>query len=88
MKLLFCKNCQDLIRLIASNRSCLCGKTSGHYDDDLNAVYEGDFAVPIGFLNSSFSKAIQNQPQDGKGEIFKAFVIPKDCPTFKKFSPG
>jgi len=57
--------------------------TFGHYIDDINAVYKGEFAVPIGINNSTLVDAIKNQPRDGWGEKFEAFVIPKSCETMK-----
>ncbi len=85
MKLLLCKDCQDVIRLIPeSKRSCKCGKIGGKYIDSLNAVYYGETAVPIGFANSTLVRAVVNQPKNGMGENFGAFVIAKVCDTFKK----
>jgi hypothetical protein len=85
MKLLFCKNCQDVIRLQQEEtRTCKCGKVSGKYLDELNAIYSGDDAVPMGIANGSFVEALHNQPEDGWGEVFTAFVIPKNCYTFEK----
>lgn len=85
MKLILCKNCQDVVRLIQDNeRFCHCGKCSGQYTDELNAWYKGKFAIPMGFANSSLVNAIYNQPNSGLGEIFSAFIIPEICPTFKK----
>lgn len=83
MKLLFCNECQDVIRLIKTKRTCKCGKVGGKYIDDLNAVYFGETAMPIGFANNSLRRAIYNQPDEGMGEVFTAFIIPKDCPTYK-----
>ena len=40
-------------------------------------------AVPIGFANSTLVRAVHNQPKDGMGENFTAFVIPKICSTYK-----
>lgn len=83
MKLVLCKECQDIVRLIEDKkRVCQCGKVGGKYVDDLNAVYFGDVAVPIGFANSTLVKAIANQPENGMGVNFTAFVIPKTCDTF------
>lgn len=84
MKLLLCKSCQDVVRLIDEKRVCRCGKTGGIYVDDLNAKYFGNDAVPIGFANSSLHQAIINQPIGGHGKEFIAFVIPKNCSTLVK----
>jgi hypothetical protein len=84
MKLLLCKNCQDIIRLIHSKRTCKCGNISGIYINELDAIYSGDDAVPIGFANGSLVEAMRNQPESGMGKVFTAFVIPKECETFVK----
>ena len=85
MKLLFCLKCQDLFKLDFAVRKCNCGACSGKYlEDGLNAVYSGDKAIPVGFANNTFVSAIKNQPEDGWGSLFNAFVIPKVCKTFKK----
>ncbi|NDD53220.1 hypothetical protein EBZ39_04985 [bacterium] len=82
MKLLLCPDCGDVFNLKEVEKSCLCGTTRGQYTDDLNAVYTG--GIPIGFANSTFLRAVTQQPQSGRGKEFTAFVIPKECPTFKE----
>jgi len=85
MKLLFCKNCHDIIRLTEKVKHCECGKVSGqYYSDRITAWYDGEDAVPLGIANSTFVKALQNQPNKGTGFEFTAFVIPKECETFIK----
>ncbi len=86
MKLILCTNCQDVVRLMPEEeRFCKCGMCSGKYDDEgIYAWYTGKYCVPIGFDNESFLKAIQRQPEDGKGYRFEAFVIPMDSETFQK----
>jgi len=80
MKLLYCLKCNDLFSLRPNDwKSCSCGGAGGMYIDDLYAIYNG--GVPIGFQNKSFLKALRNQPKEGVGFKFEAFVIPKDCPT-------
>lgn len=86
MKLLLCKECQDVVRLIQEKRVCKCGKVGGKYIDDLNAVYFGEMAIPIGFANSTLVQAVHNQPKNGMGENFIAFVIPKISSTYKLIS--
>ncbi len=83
MKLLYCPKCNDIFKLSFVNKCCECEQSSGHYTDDLNAVYSG-LGIPLGIANSSLIKAIKNQPKRGLGERFEAFIIPKECPTFKK----
>ena len=81
MKLLFCNTCQDVVKLSKTTSTCRCGATGGHYKEDgINAIYYGP-AVPIGFINSEFVTAINDQPDYGNGVGFGAFTIPKVCPT-------
>jgi hypothetical protein len=77
MKLLLCKECHDVVRLQSVKRVCKCGKSGGRYTDGINAVYFGENAVPLGFSNSSLVNAVVNQPNNGSGKEFIAFVIPK-----------
>lgn len=84
MKLLLCLECNDIFSLDLKMKKCSCGKTKGKYIDHLNAIYEGDGAIPIGISNASLREAILNQPDEGMGEEFTAFTIPKKCPTFIK----
>ena len=83
MKLIFCRNCHDVFKLsIKEERQCECGSCVGKYTDDLNAYYKGEDAVPLGINNFSLGTAISNQPLEGLGKNFGAFVIPKICKTF------
>jgi hypothetical protein len=86
MKLIFCKKCQDVFKLWPNEtRTCKCGACEGAYEsDELNAWYKGEDAVPLGFANSTLGAAIRNQPDSGMGEVFTAFVIPKEVTTMKK----
>jgi len=84
MKLILCPTCQDVRKLDYRVVMCNCGASSGWYEDDgLHATIQGR-AIPLGFNNSSLVEAIRNRPEDGAGEVFTAFVIPKDCPTVTK----
>ena len=76
-----------MIKLIPNKkRICECGKVGGKYIDNLNAIYFGKPAVPIGFNNTTLVNAVHKQPKSGMGSDFSAFVIPKDCKTFKLVS--
>ena len=84
MKLIFCPQCRDIVKLkIRQHRICWCGASGGEYIDSLNVVIDGD-AIPLGFNNRSFDKALASQPEKGEGKKFNAFVIPKDCPTVSR----
>lgn len=90
MKLFLCKKCTDIISCIVNEeRTCKCGSSSGMYTDSLNAVFKGEFCVPIGISNSSIIKALQmaqienkhqKTPTTCQGIDFKAFVM-LDCTT-------
>ena len=81
MKLIFCNECHDVIRLYKTTRSCLCGESGGHYKEDgLYAVIHGN-CQPLGFANDSFRRAREEQLEFGAGTEFTSFVIPVVCPT-------
>lgn len=86
MKLLFCPNCQDVRKLSYKLVVCNCGASRGWYEKDgLHATIRGK-AIPLGFANSSLLEAVIDQPEEGTGKVFTAFVIPKDCPTVIKLT--
>lgn len=75
MKLLCCLDCADIFSLSSKEKSCGCGKTSGKYIDDLNAVYSGN-AQPIGFSNKSFRLALQLQRiEDASQYVVRGFHL-------------
>lgn len=81
MKLIFCPDCQDVIKLIQTHRTCSCGASGGHYENDgLKAVTTGK-AISLGFDNRSLSVALKSRTKRGMGMEFKAFVIPEQCFT-------
>ena len=81
MKLLYCNDCQDVIRIYKTTSSCLCGDSGGHYKEDgFNIVIYGPCKT-IGFKNDEFSSALENQPKFGNGREFTSYVIPVNCPT-------
>ncbi len=84
MKMLFCIECNDIFNLQKKEKTCSCGKTGGKYTDNVNAVYWGFHAVPLGFTNNSFKEALIKQPNDGLGSRYEAFIIPKNSPTMKR----
>lgn len=83
MKLIFCTKCKDVVAIRPQNRSCFCGSSWGQYLSSVDAVFGGE-AVPLGFANYSFLEALQDQPDESPGTVFTAFVIEKNCPTFRR----
>jgi len=84
MKLLYCKNCHDIIKLQYTPRFCRCERIGGVYVNILDIAVFGEkkLAVPLGIANPSFYKAIDNQPIEdlgNNGEVFLSFIIPKEC---------
>lgn len=86
MKLVYCQKCQGIIRLRNIEKQCDCGLTKGKYIDNLNAVFSGEFAIPMGVDNNSFREAllIYNDMNFQYGPNFKAFIITEPCKTFKR----
>ena len=83
MKLIFCPTCEDVVRLELEDRRCLCGESSGHYEEDgLHAVISGP-AVPLGFDNRDFRKALSVEPGTERGTKFDAFIISRQARTIK-----
>lgn len=85
MKLIFCPLCEDVVKIrTEQERRCWCGKSGGRYlSDGLHALTFGS-AIPIGFNNASFLRAVKNKPREGSGHEFTAFVIPDFCKTIER----
>ncbi len=86
MKLIFCKKCYDVKKIHTTKVFCACEKSWGrYYPNGLDAEYGGE-AIPLAFVNKSFAGALYTQPAtDNHGGVpFAAFVIPKECKTYKK----
>lgn len=85
MKLIFCTECQDVIKVIPEvKRTCHCGKAWGVGLDSIN-IEIGGTSVPIGFSNPTFAYALSHRPrEEGNGFNFTAFVIPKVCRSIKE----
>lgn len=81
MKLLYCLDCNDIVRLVKHRRACECGETQGVYEDDRNAIWTGP-AIPMGIHNRDFVRAAQDRPQYGPGKEFRAWVMPLEVESF------
>lgn len=78
MKLIYCPNCGDIVRLMPTRRWCLCRKCYGEYLNDIDAYVSGPCHV-LGIHNTSFYKALGNPDrEDGMGNEFNSFVIPRN----------
>ena len=86
MKLIFCRECEDVIRLNFDKRTCLCGKSGGRYLDNIQAEIHGP-CVALGFGNGPFVRAVREALRADPGSMgifFKAFVIPEGCETITR----
>lgn len=59
MKLIYCKSCDSVVRLMMEKRLCECKKTWWVYIDKLNAVYFWKEAHPFWIDNHSFAIRIR-----------------------------
>lgn len=84
MKLIYCKECCDIVKLNLLRSTCNCGECWGIYLNDLvSAVIHGP-AIPLGIDNLSFIEALKERHVKGLGKEFTAFVIPEECDTVVK----
>ncbi len=85
MKLLYCKHCDSVIRLLSKKRICECWKVWWMYLDNVMAVYFGD-AITFWIDNISFAKRLRKDVKenisyniannlDFDDGSFKAFVF-------------
>lgn len=84
MKLLFCLDCYDIVKLLHTERCCSCGNSKGMYIDKLNATYSGN-AQLLGFNNTSFANAIREQKYRNSNETFKRVYANLGGAEFKAF---
>ena len=76
MKLIFCPNCYDIIKLLFEYRTCHCKKIYGKYINEYEVTISED-AILLGIGNTSFERAINNQPPIGLGKPITAFILSK-----------
>jgi len=60
MKLLFCPECHDIVKLDYDKRSCKCGESFGYYHADGSHATVCDKAVVIGLDNITLARAFRN----------------------------
>ena len=81
MKLVYCKNCQDVVRPLPNlKRSCYCGDlTVESLSDNVTIKINGNDPIVIGIANSSLLLGIKHQPMSGLGFDINSFILPKKC---------
>lgn len=66
MKLMFCKECYDIVKLTYELRECECGQCSGRYGPDGLQAHISGPALAMGVLNDSFTYALEKRLKDSK----------------------
>lgn len=73
MKLIRCKKCDDVVRLVHTKwRKCECGKSGGQYNDDLMSATVGGDCEVIGLRNDYFAEkpfSKERDKKDDKGQL-------------------
>jgi len=84
MKLLYCKECDDVVRLLDDMRWCECGKTEGRYkaESETHAEFSGP-CVPFALSNSEFQVAVFGR-MDNVVVPFYGWVPAINDPKFEK----
>ena len=86
MKLIYCTECNDMVRLSENLEYCHCGESYGKNANTLESLYGGK-AVPIGISDPSLVNAVHNFNSDllVDTEEIQAMVFPKNHKRFKYF---
>ncbi len=77
MKLVHCRNCDDVLRLRSEARKCACSESAGRYVDKTNAN-----RPPTAAGTSPSSEVRKALDDDGSG--FGGQVVPKKFEEFKR----
>ena len=77
MKLIYCRACQDIIKLNMKLRLCACGKSWGRYGAGGVLATISATAVPLAINNLPFDLALEKREEDGASVPFEACVIHK-----------
>lgn len=86
MKLLFCRECCDVVKLQLDSRSCKCGRSRGYYlSDGWHAEVKGPAEV-IGIANKTLVAAVTTQAfgrDCEEGITIKAWLMTRQHPRVK-----
>lgn len=88
MKLLFCPECNDIIKIQRSDRSCLCFASGGRYfgdDPDNNEVAIWGKAIVLGVSNQSFHEAYRARQRHLSTEYFDAWFFSEKAPHITRY---
>lgn len=89
MKLLYCIDCEDMIRLIPNEiRSCRCGKTKGKYESDGRYAVVNGNGISIAISNHSLLNLLlyleENQTELDRVFNIECWARPHEHPTLNK----
>ena len=88
MKLVYCRECDDVVRLFDDTRKCECGKTSGRYkpESETHAEFSGP-CVPFALSNTEFQVAVFQRNKDRSIPFF-GWVPTTNDPKFEDLKDG
>ena len=78
MKLIYCRACQDIMKLTMETRYCACGRSWGKYLKGGSRALISSTSVPLAIENIPFDVALQKRDETGESQPFKADVIHKN----------
>lgn len=73
MKLLFCLECQDIVRLSPERRACRCGKAWGQYLEDQRTTVQTRNSLSLALNGQDFDRGIRaliDSPQEWSPYLF------------------
>jgi hypothetical protein len=66
MKLLFCLECQDIVRLSPERRTCACGRSWGQYLEDHRTTVQTRNSLSLAMNGPDFDRAIHSLMENSK----------------------
>ena len=69
-KLIRCKKCEDIVRLVHTKwRKCECGESGGQYNDDMISATVGGDCEVIGIRNDNFAAKQFSKERSDEGDL-------------------
>ena len=69
MKVLYCENCDSLVKLTGEWRTCPCQQVGGRYKEDDHVVVFSGPAVCVGVCNDDWAHAVRDAREMPQGGI-------------------
>lgn len=83
MKLLFCRRCQDVFKIIKIKKVCMCGSSEANYENERLVNTSGP-SIVVGVENRSFFDAASEVATVKVGVEFNACVMPNNSKTINR----